>query len=234
MMRATVAVFLLTTVFTQVEVPDSLFFKAQFCSQAGVAGFFPAVPRAGRGVADAGQLGSRLFLLSCQPVHLVPPLSSSPGLRCSPPTVAALLWRSKSSSSMGILLQALGPCRLTLWSSRTLLRHPLHHGELPVVPLEWMSPHFSAPPGITQAALFTLCSDSAEGMASQLGVTFLPRGRYISGLGKGWAGSTGVAWAEAEDATKHNAQDTPKCPPCQGRKALSSGYLRSLLGRFQR
>ena len=146
MMRATVAVFLLTTVFTQVEVPDSLFFKAQFCSQAGVAGFFPAVPRAGRGVADAGQLGSRLFLLSCQPVHLVPPLSSSPGLRCSPPTVAALLWRSKSSSSMGILLQALGPCRLTLWSSRTLLRHPLHHGELPVVPLEWMSPHFSAPP----------------------------------------------------------------------------------------
>ena len=157
MMRAMVAVFLLTTVFTQVEVPDSLFFKAQFCSQAGVAGFFPAVPRAGRGVADAGQLGSRLFLLSCQPVHLVPPLSSSPGLRCSPPTVAALLWRSKSSSSMGILLQALGPCRLTLWSSRTLLRHPLHHGELPVVPLEWMSPHFSAPPQELLKRHFSRC-----------------------------------------------------------------------------
>lgn len=231
-MRATAAVFLLTTVFTQVEVPDSLFFKAQFCSQAGVAGFFSAIPRAGWGVADAGQLGSRLLLLSCQPVHSVPPLSSSPGLPCSPSPMAALLWRSESSSSTGILLQALGPCRLTLGSSRTLLRHPLHHGELPAVPLEQMGPHFSAPPGITQAALFRLCSDSTEGTASQLGVTFLPRGRYISGLGKGWAGSTGVAWAEAEDATKHSAQDIPKRPPCQGREALSSGYLRFLLGRF--
>lgn len=137
-------VFLSTTVFTQGEVPGSLLLKPSFVLTR-LAGFFPAVPRAGQGVADAGQPGSRLLLLSCPPVHSVPPLSSSPGLPYSPPLVAALFWRSESMPSTGTLLQALGPCRLTLWSSRTLLRHPLHHGELPVVPLEWMSPHFSTP-----------------------------------------------------------------------------------------
>lgn len=152
----------------------------------GLLASSPLSPRAGQGVADAGQRGPACF---SSPAHL----STQFPLSLPPRTpLLSSLWllflEIQSMPSTGTLLQALGPCRLTLWSSRTLLRHPLHHGELPVVPLEWMGPHFSTCRNYS-AALFMLCSDSVRGMASQLGVTFLPGDITSPWLGKGWAGS---------------------------------------------
>lgn len=184
----------------------------------------PAVPRAGQVLLTPGQPGSRAspLLPTCplsSPLSLPPPRTPY-----SPPLVAALFEILIHALHVALFLQALVLGLLDTVVFQNLLRHPLHHGELPVVPWSGMSPYFPSTPRITQAALFICCAlDPAKGMASQLGVILSPRGHYVSWLGKK-GGLVQFGYGQRPRMLRSTAHRTPQSVHCaRGKKHCRQG-----------